>query len=246
MEYKNEISDELLAKYLSGKTSKEEEEIVLAYLSESDENVDDLLNMSAAVELHHSKQKKNVEKRNRFLWAASAAAAIIVLIVVGVFVFNNNENSEEQFAQKNSQQAQQNESAISDTSSIKHSSPKTTKTDSVLYQINEPKHYADSAKKRNYVNMVYPVSKLTSINGEKQSMTFRWSTDAVGIHLVVKTKENRIIVNQDLGIVKLYKLNLPNDVDTLNWNAVFTYSDGSTAEKKGTIIRWDVGINGVK
>ncbi len=50
MENKKEISDELLAKYLSGQCTEAEEAKVLDYMSQSDENIDDLTNIVAAIE----------------------------------------------------------------------------------------------------------------------------------------------------------------------------------------------------
>ena len=57
MEDNKHISDELLAKYLSGKASAEEEEWVLDYLAENDENLEDFLTMATAAKMQHQGDK---------------------------------------------------------------------------------------------------------------------------------------------------------------------------------------------
>ena len=81
------ISDELLARYLSGKATPEEESAVLDYLSESDERVEDLLAMSAAIETTKQQDDKT---KVRPLWPAlSAAASVALLIGVGIAIWHN-------------------------------------------------------------------------------------------------------------------------------------------------------------
>ena len=92
------ISDEVLARYLSGKATAEEETAVLDYLSENDERVEDLLAMSAAIEtcstgVEESKSQKVEEskgRRVRPLWPViSAAASVALLIGVGIALWHN-------------------------------------------------------------------------------------------------------------------------------------------------------------
>ena len=79
------ISDEVLARYLSGKATAEEETAVLDYLSENDERVEDLLAMSAAIEtcstgVEESKSQKVEESKGRrvgiALWHNSASNGV--------------------------------------------------------------------------------------------------------------------------------------------------------------------------
>lgn len=78
----------MIARYLSGKSSPEEEALVLDYLSESDEHLEDLLAMSAAVEVNKEEEPKH---QTRPLWPAiSAAASVAILIGVGVAIWHNN------------------------------------------------------------------------------------------------------------------------------------------------------------
>lgn len=94
------VTDEMLARYLSGKATPEEESVVLDYLSENDERVEDLLAMSAAIEtcstgVEESKSQKVEEskgRRVRPLWPAlSAAASVAILIGVGVALFHHHQ-----------------------------------------------------------------------------------------------------------------------------------------------------------
>ena len=76
----------MIARYLSGKATPEEEAAVLDYLSENDEHLEDLLAMSAAVELSGNNKPK---RQTRPLWPAiSAAASVAILIGVGITIWH--------------------------------------------------------------------------------------------------------------------------------------------------------------
>lgn len=96
------VTDEMIARYLSGKATPEEESAVLDYLSENDERFEDLLAMSAAIELNSTESKENASvklspftshlspQRKRPLWPAlSAAASVALLIGVGIAIWHN-------------------------------------------------------------------------------------------------------------------------------------------------------------
>ncbi|MCR5445799.1 MAG: hypothetical protein K6E96_09030 [Bacteroidales bacterium] len=93
MSQKTDTSDEMIARYLSGKATPEEEAAILDYIAESDENFDDFLAMSAAVE-QSRKQKTEHKSRIRPLWPAlSAAASVALLIGVGIAIWHNSWNN---------------------------------------------------------------------------------------------------------------------------------------------------------
>ena len=76
------ITDEQLARYLSGRATPEEEAAVLDYLSESDEHLDDFLAMSAAVEVNKAGEHK---RHIRPLWPSlSIAASVILFLCIGL------------------------------------------------------------------------------------------------------------------------------------------------------------------
>lgn len=250
MNGKINISDELIAKYLSGMASPDEEAAVLDYLSENDEHLEDLLNMSTAIELQHKdndNSKTAIQRpKHRYLWYVPAAAAAIALfILIGTFLFHPKQLPDNQLVQEetitNSTQTPAPVS-IDSTDTEESTTPASTQRNPIP-KIQEPKHYADSARKRNYATMLYPSTKVTSVSEQRQSVTFRWNTDAVDIHLQVKSSDNQTLVDQKLGAAKYYGLSLPKETDTLKWQATFTYSDGTSSTKEGTIIRWDTGIN---
>ena len=76
------VTDEMIARYLSGVASPDEEAAVLDYMSENDNRLDDLLAMTAAIEQNEGGKQK---KRIRLLWPAiSAAACVALLLGIGV------------------------------------------------------------------------------------------------------------------------------------------------------------------
>ena len=91
MENKKEISDELLAKYLSGQCTEAEEAKVLDYMSQSDENIDDLTNIVAAIEA----QKKAAvlapkKETHRFIPWSAADSVLLLLGLAWFFTTRNN------------------------------------------------------------------------------------------------------------------------------------------------------------
>ena len=84
------VTDEMIARYLSGQASPDEEAQVLDYLSESDERLDDLLAMTTAAELF---EKKSPKRQSRPLWPKiTAAASIALLIGFGIAIWHNNQH----------------------------------------------------------------------------------------------------------------------------------------------------------
>ena len=83
------VTDEMIARYLSGKSTSDEEAAVLDYMSENDEHLEELLAMAAAVE-QFGDQKTEHKSRIRPLWSAlSAAASVALLIGVGFALWHN-------------------------------------------------------------------------------------------------------------------------------------------------------------
>lgn len=87
MNNRYDISDEMLARYLSGKATPEEVAVVLDYLSENDEHLDDFLAMSAAVEQFNEAKPK---RRVRPLWPTlSIAACVTLFLCIGLPLMHN-------------------------------------------------------------------------------------------------------------------------------------------------------------
>ena len=90
MENKKEISDELLAKYLSGQCTEAEEAKVLDYMSQSDENIDDLTNIVAAIEAQKKAAVLAPKKETRRFIPWSAAASVLLLLGLAWFFTTRN------------------------------------------------------------------------------------------------------------------------------------------------------------
>ena len=81
------ITDEMLTRWLCGQSFPDEEAAVLDYLAESDERIDDLSAISAAVNMHAARLP---ERRTRLLWPlVSAAASVALLIGIGLHIHNS-------------------------------------------------------------------------------------------------------------------------------------------------------------
>ena len=90
MENKKEISDELLAKYLSGQCTEAEESEVLDYMSQNDENIDDLTNIVAAIETQKKTTRLATKTVTRRFIPWSAAASVLLLIGLAWFFATRN------------------------------------------------------------------------------------------------------------------------------------------------------------
>lgn len=241
MDKKEQMSDELLAKYMSGKASPEEEAVVLDYLADNEENLDDFLNMTASIELQHGKEKTgNAQKIwKKIIWGVSAAAAIALLVIVGVFAFNHESNQGEEFAQKKQTTQTQNDkstTSVRDTldSSKDHKQISSKSIENIQTPaIHEPKLYADSAKKKNYANMIYPASKLTSISNEKKSVNFRWSTDAEKVILKITNLKGEELISKELKGQKGYSYMLAES--HVCWETIFCFENGKRISKSGEL-----------
>ena len=84
---KKEVTDEQLARYMSGQSSPDEVAEVLDYLSQDDEKIEDLLNMATAVELQSKQQPKRLQLWP--LWKYAVAASILLLVGIGFFMRSN-------------------------------------------------------------------------------------------------------------------------------------------------------------
>jgi hypothetical protein len=90
MENKKGISDELLDKYLSGQCTEAEEAEVLDYMSQSDENIDDLMNIVAAIEAQKKATSHATKKVTRRFIPWSAAASVLLLVGLAWFFTSRN------------------------------------------------------------------------------------------------------------------------------------------------------------
>lgn len=118
METNEKLSDELIAKYISGTTTEEEDNLIHDYLAKNPEFADDLLDIATALR-HQRKHEETTGtvgsghpqetahvismRRRTFL---AIAASIVVLISIGLLVFkpfSHNETEQSQMASSNTE-----------------------------------------------------------------------------------------------------------------------------------------------
>lgn len=83
---KQKITDEQLARYMSGLSDLKEESEVLEALSQDDESLEDFANMVAAIELQKDSERKS--KSSVFSrWQYWSAAAVLLIMVGGALLY---------------------------------------------------------------------------------------------------------------------------------------------------------------
>lgn len=246
----HEISDDLLVKFLNDKASAKETELVLDYLSESDEHLEDFLTMCAALESHWDEGEIREtlilrRKRTRFLWWTSAAAAAIVIIIVGIFFFRS--NGDENGPILAQQQPKEQQNGFCDTTIVTYDSiqQNDVRGDTAIRQFvpqqKSQKFYADSSRKYNYATMIYPTKAETSISN-KRSVTLRWNSDAVNVHLKI-VADDVTQLDENLGSVKMYQLQINPEIATYCWLLTFELPNKTTIEKRGKFINNDIVVD---
>lgn len=246
MKPEHNLSDELLAKYLAGKTSPEETEQVLSFLAENDGNLDDFAQICAAIEVQKSAemaasaQKKAF--RRRILWVASSAAAIALIVVVALFAFQPKENShwvaQQTDSTQNTNVVPKSKSTDNQEGDIENK--KTENTDAVApnWRGEQPKNYAESTSKTGFCNMVTPSQSKYAVSTQRTYFDFSWSTDAVRETLTLKDETGQIRYREEMQNEDYVKLKVADyqKYGKLSWALVLTYSSGATETKTGDIV----------
>ena len=240
----NNISDELLTKFLCGKTTPEETEIVLSYMAESDENIEDLANISAAIETMYDAEKgAHSRPPRKFLWIISSVAAAVAAIVICIVSFNMG-NGTDNFPTlvgqtdtvKYKQQIQDTTIAIEIDDTSKSVHPQTTNEFVPIQPAVQSKNYAGEMAKVNYVSLLYPYKEVHYISSDRKSINFQWDSDATKIHLTIRDFEDNLLLDKQINDDDHFLWNLPPiEENAFFWKMVFTFRDGSTKTKQGRI-----------
>lgn len=251
---KQKISDELIAKYMSGKASQEEADAVLEYLSQTDERVDDFLNECAAVELHHNSTKSAVGKHrtlHRWWVVAAGAAAVAAVVLVAVFAFRKEDGpllAEQERQSADSTLVNAGSNVKEDESFLAETTPKdesasieNVKTENkseqvspqVLHSGEERKNYAGEVRKENMATMVFP--SLNEVEVNKRSVTFRWNSDAETITLYICNEVGTVLQKIDVSGKSLYRYQIPDVFLSIDWKMLFEFNDAPSVEKSGRI-----------
>lgn len=240
------LSDELLAKYLSGKTSPEETEQVLSFLAENDGNLDDFTQICAAIEVQKSAEKAAFAQkravRRRILWVASSAAAIALIVVVALFAFQPNENDDRMAQQTDSAQnsifVPKSESFDNQNDSIAKGVEEKSKALAPNWRGEPSKNYAEGTSKMGFCTMITPSQNVSSVSSHRTYFDFSWSTDAVRETLILKDENGRIIHREEMQNEDYVKFKVADyqKYGKLSWTLVLTYSSGATETKTGDIV----------
>ena len=245
MNDKNTISDELLTKFLCGKTTPEETELVMAYMAESDENIEDLKNICAAVEI-----QKDVEKvaprrpHRRFLWIVSSAAAAIAAIVICLVALNNDNGTDVSPLIAVQTDTVKFEPATQDTVTAVEPTEEASKAQSghqsdefmPIQPAEQSRHYAGEMAKVNYVSMLYPYKDVLYVPLNKKTIDFQWDSDAVNVQLEIVDFEDKLLLNKRFDSDNHFVWTLPSiEENVFFWKMTFTFENGSTKVKRGRI-----------
>lgn len=246
MKFEQNLSDELLAKYLAGKTSPEETEQVLSFLAENDGNLEDFTQICAAIEVQKSAEKAAFAQkrafRRRILWVASSAAAIALIVVVALFAFQPKENSN-WVAQKNdstqkSMAVPKSESIDNQNDSVVEKEKSKNNAIAPNWRGEQPKNYAEGTSKTGFCTMITPSRNVYAVSMQRTYFDFSWSTDAVRETLTLKDETGQIRYREEMQNEDYVKLKVADyqKYGKLSWALVLTYSSGATETKTGDIV----------
>ena len=245
MENNRKISDELLAKYLDGKTTAEETEEVLAYLAESDENIEDLANISAAVEIMHDVEKGAGRRPSRkFLWVISSVAAAIVAIVICLVAFNRGEGeegspliAEQTDTVRFEPPIQDTVTAVEPTEVAAKEQPEQQSGEFVpIQQAERSRNYAGEMAKVNYASILYPYKDVVYVSLDRKNIDFQWESDAIKVRLEIMDFEDKLLLDKQIEYDNHFLWTLPSiEENAFFWKMTFTFMNGSTKIKQGRI-----------
>ncbi len=237
MESNHNISDELLAKYLSGKATPEESEVVLAYLAEHDERVEDFASMVAAVELQRDAEAAMKTRRRtlRRMWVGVSAAAAVVLAVCffavrtmqprsddGNLVATNADTAAVIVPEQNMPDTLMEEPSVSPANPNWHG----------LAQ----KNYAVGDSKSGYCKVVVPKQQEYRISSQQSFFDFSWHTDAEKQLFELKTTSGQVLYSEAADGYVRFSAEDYRQYGHLVWNLKVTFAVDSPWEMGGTIV----------
>lgn len=243
----NNISDELLTKFLCGKTSPEETELVLSFMAESDENIEDLKNICAAIEIQEDADAVKVRKRKvipkRFFWVISSVAAVALVLFISIFVLHimKSENGGENLVAEvtDTIQPKQTENAsLEDSVSFDNTNiiDNKAKPSSPLWNQNQGKNYAGGDSKSCYCNMVVPREAVMIVPLSQTYFEFNWKTDAVKSIITLYDAHHNLISREEIDDDYVrYKVADYQSYQQIYWKLTVTFSDGTAKENSGSI-----------
>lgn len=239
MNPKKTISDELLAKYLDGKTTPEETELVLQYLSENDEHITELADICEAIEVQHDTEKivRRRTPRTRWWLVAPVAAAVALLVILLTLPYRNlPQGGGELVAEQTDTipDVTQTEDAAVPLESDDRTDSSSSKSARTVQKAVPPKIYAGTEAKTDYVNLIYPYKTIHYISSGRKSVDFRWDSDAINVHLIIKDGKSNLLYDKVIKGEDHCYWPVPSIEEPIfDWQLIFTFADGTTAMRKG-------------
>ena len=245
MEHKQRISDELLAKYLAGKTTPEETEQVLVYLSDGDGNVEELECICEAIEVQKTAERvswlKETHSRRQILWGISSAAAIAIIVLIVAFVgFQGTRQNDSIVVQVDTAQVVVPLRDLGN--GVEEKKQKQADANNVLptpnWQGDKVKNYAGNHDKQEYCKMILPSQELYRVSVERAYFDFHWTTDAVEQTMTLKDENGVVLYQKDLAVDDDYmkfKVSDYRQYGKIQWTLSVSYESGKTECKNGVI-----------
>ncbi len=251
MENDHNISDELLAKYLSGSTTPEETEQVLAYLAADDENIEDFSKICEAVKCQHDSERSVHQRRlrRRILWIGSSVAAAVAVIFICLFALKmgGDGNNANLLADANDsiRKSSGNTSTIS-SDSLENSRVKPsngTGKDVLDSRIPVQKEvpaptYADGMNRAHFARMIYPFKDVQYVTVGRKSVGFKWDSDAVKVRLTIRddVSDEKLLLDEWISGSDHFNWSLPPIEDhVFSWKMIFVFEDGTTVIRQGQL-----------
>lgn len=233
------ISDELLAKYLDGKTSPEETERVERYLSENDENIEDLAHICAAIEVQHDAENSGYHRTlRRYWWLGASVAAVVVAVICAVWLLRPNADPENGLIAEAGDTLTETAPPPVGTpdSSLQKTPAPITAQPTPIHQEEQSKFYAEKESKTNYATMIYPYKEIHFVAPTRKSLNFQWDSDAVNTRLVIKDYNNNILINKEIENDSHFLWTLPPfEGRIVYWEMTFTFEDGTSLKRHGCV-----------
>lgn len=246
----------LLSRYMSGITTKEEEEIVLDYLSESEENRMAFDAMCSAVEYQHLVDKKKAGgskpiMQRRVLWVAMsvAAVALICLVVFSVILAGSQGKGGENYVAENKNGttevlSPEQGSSLENPRQEGASAPEAGKeneggADKVRpagWQTHEEKQLAEGTETGGFF-VSRPSEKVLELDQNETAVGFSWEAySVVKQTFLLKDKNGKVLMSRQ---VEGTYLNLDareyRNYGSVTWELSVEFEDGSRKQESGTI-----------
>ena len=260
MKNKKEISDEALARYISGLSSADKETRVLDFMAESDENVGDLMNIADAVRIQQEAEKQagtKTEGTHRFAlrpiyWAA--ASVLVAVTILGVWRYGIGGSEPVIVASADSTKTE----IITDSTRLDATSPsddgllaenkggaKKPASGDGMYDIHQDQNaMASQGSKAEALSLEVVTPRRSHevcLRGDK--LSFSWHSNGAKTELILLDDEMELLRRIDVTGRESIDINTTSlsDVDTLHWRIEARSANGTVVNHEGAITLFEKG-----